>query len=329
MPHCEKRGPRADSFQVVQHSGDVDAEDDACPNTARNVRRLQVVVKLLNCEHVLEASFPAAGKIMECMLQCSTWFPVRQQHLVYEGRRLSYNKTFEEEGVVDGAELTLIVDPAYYTVIIDRTSGDRLGIDVDHADMKTLLIEAVNEEGLVHEWNVAHPDSEVRVGDRIVEVNLEHGFSGHDAFALLDACKSPVVLNITMMRIFVVEGTVITLLPDPKYYTISVDKSSGARLGIDVDHADMKSLLIEAVNEGGLIDHWNIAHPDCEVHVGDRIVEVSLEHGLSGCDAYTLLDACRSTQVLHIAMQRCFDEPADLASPTLEWPIRRRPSSMR
>merc|ERR1712048_62797 len=88
-----------------------------------------------------------------------------------------------------GAKISFLQDPTYFTVTVDRTSGARLGIDVDHADTKTLLIEAVIEGGLIHEWNLAHPDSEVKVGDRIVEVSLEHGLSGSDAYALLDACR--------------------------------------------------------------------------------------------------------------------------------------------
>merc|ERR1711966_159207 len=66
-------------------------------------------------------------------------------------------------------------DDFLYTVIVDKLCGDRLGIDVDSCDGETLLIEAVQEGGLVHSWNEQNPGRAVRMGDRILEVNGRRG----------------------------------------------------------------------------------------------------------------------------------------------------------
>eukprot|EP00435_Cladocopium_sp_Y103_P018830 s148_g4.t1 len=57
-----------------------------------------------------------------------------------------------------------------YEVVLDKCAGKRMGIDVDHKDGKTLLIECINE-GLVKEWNeTAPPGQKVAINDRITEV---------------------------------------------------------------------------------------------------------------------------------------------------------------
>eukprot|EP00930_Biecheleria_cincta_P035490 TRINITY_DN2440_c0_g1_i1.p1 TRINITY_DN2440_c0_g1~~TRINITY_DN2440_c0_g1_i1.p1 ORF type:complete len:193 (+),score=45.03 TRINITY_DN2440_c0_g1_i1:86-580(+) len=83
-----------------------------------------------------------------------------------------------------------------YTVTIDKSSGDKMGIDVDHKDGATLLIEMVNE-GLVKSWN-DNPDNKdkVSLGDRIVEVN---GIRS-DVLQLVDECKKNQVLNLKIRR---------------------------------------------------------------------------------------------------------------------------------
>jgi len=77
-----------------------------------------------------------------------------------------------------------------YTIILDKTSGTRLGIDVDHQDGVTLLIECING-GLVEAWNDANPKAKVKTGDRIVEVN---GYRS-DVLQLVDECKKNSVLK--------------------------------------------------------------------------------------------------------------------------------------
>jgi len=78
-----------------------------------------------------------------------------------------------------------------YTITLDKTGGERLGIDVDNLDGVTLLIESVNA-GLVQNWNTRNPDKSVRPGDRLVEVN---GIRD-DLVKLVDECKKDKILTI-------------------------------------------------------------------------------------------------------------------------------------
>eukprot|EP00416_Gambierdiscus_australes_P030415 CAMPEP_0171090570 /NCGR_PEP_ID=MMETSP0766_2-20121228/31941_1 /TAXON_ID=439317 /ORGANISM="Gambierdiscus australes, Strain CAWD 149" /LENGTH=154 /DNA_ID=CAMNT_0011548579 /DNA_START=112 /DNA_END=576 /DNA_ORIENTATION=- len=82
-----------------------------------------------------------------------------------------------------------------WKVVIDKTSGTRLGVDVDHQDGATLLIDAITG-GLAQKWNVDNPDKEVKQGDRIIEVN---GIRG-DVELLVQECKKSKVLEMTVWR---------------------------------------------------------------------------------------------------------------------------------
>ena len=83
-------------------------------------------------------------------------------------------------------------------------------------------------------------------------------------------------------------------------YTIFLDKSTGARLGIDVDHKDGETLLIEVINPG-LVQDWNDKGANKEkVFVGDRIIEVN---GISK-DVLQLVDECKKNQVLTLKLRR-------------------------
>lgn len=83
-----------------------------------------------------------------------------------------------------------------YAVTLDKANGDRMGIDVDHKDGETLLIEMIND-GLVKEWNdKPGPQDKVSIGDRIVEVNGVRS----DVLQLVDECKKNQVLNLKVRR---------------------------------------------------------------------------------------------------------------------------------
>merc|ERR1719491_794348 len=60
--------------------------------------------------------------------------------------------------------------PGEFTIVLDKTGGDRLGIDVDHENGHTLLIECINS-GLVQQWNTENPKAAVQERDHIVQVN--------------------------------------------------------------------------------------------------------------------------------------------------------------
>mmetsp|Transcript_53250 Transcript_53250/g.65287 ORF Transcript_53250/g.65287 Transcript_53250/m.65287 type:complete len:128 (-) Transcript_53250:115-498(-) len=82
-----------------------------------------------------------------------------------------------------------------FVIVLDKTNGERLGMDVDHEDGRTLAVDAITG-GLIAKWNEEHPDKALRPKDRIVEVN---GLRG-DVLQLVDECKKPKVLTIYVKR---------------------------------------------------------------------------------------------------------------------------------
>ncbi|CAK9013024.1 Putative NADPH:quinone oxidoreductase 1 [Durusdinium trenchii] len=82
-----------------------------------------------------------------------------------------------------------------FIIVLDKTNGERLGMDVDHEDGRTLAVDAITG-GLIQKWNEEHPDKALKPKDRIVEVN---GLRG-DVLQLVDECKKPKVLKIYVKR---------------------------------------------------------------------------------------------------------------------------------
>mmetsp|Transcript_28605 Transcript_28605/g.52027 ORF Transcript_28605/g.52027 Transcript_28605/m.52027 type:complete len:169 (+) Transcript_28605:70-576(+) len=81
------------------------------------------------------------------------------------------------------------------TITIDKRQGQKLGIDVDHQDGATLLIEHIND-GLVANWNKDYPDKEVKIGDRIVSVNGREG----EVLHLVGECQRDIELVMELRR---------------------------------------------------------------------------------------------------------------------------------
>lgn len=82
-------------------------------------------------------------------------------------------------------------------------------------------------------------------------------------------------------------------------YAISLDKSGGRRLGINVDPIDGCTLRIESI-EDGLVEEWNLAHPTQTVRRGDRIYEINSIH----CDALQFVEECKRNEVLRMKLWR-------------------------
>eukprot|EP00439_Symbiodinium_sp_Y106_P059668 s2814_g8.t1 len=81
-----------------------------------------------------------------------------------------------------------------FIIVLDKTNGQRLGMDVDHEDLRvwsrqsgvavalkrlcydqdgrTLAVDAITG-GLIEQWNMEHPEKALRPKDRIVEVNVQ------------------------------------------------------------------------------------------------------------------------------------------------------------
>jgi hypothetical protein len=57
-----------------------------------------------------------------------------------------------------------------FKMVIDKTTGRRLGVRIDYQGGSSLQVDAVTD-GLFQQWNDDHPELAVKPGDRIVEVN--------------------------------------------------------------------------------------------------------------------------------------------------------------
>eukprot|EP00440_Ansanella_granifera_P002440 gb/GFBE01002651.1/.p1 GENE.gb/GFBE01002651.1/~~gb/GFBE01002651.1/.p1 ORF type:complete len:122 (+),score=24.42 gb/GFBE01002651.1/:1-366(+) len=85
-----------------------------------------------------------------------------------------------------------------FTIIIDRRSGEGLGIDAAPEKNGTLELKGITPGGLVDRWNCSQPPGSqelVKPGMRVVEVNGRYS----SAVQLIAACREAEVLHITMM----------------------------------------------------------------------------------------------------------------------------------
>mmetsp|Transcript_51160 Transcript_51160/g.147649 ORF Transcript_51160/g.147649 Transcript_51160/m.147649 type:complete len:142 (-) Transcript_51160:269-694(-) len=82
-------------------------------------------------------------------------------------------------------------------------------------------------------------------------------------------------------------------------FYITIDKTPGGRLGVDVDPSDGATLLVEDVT-GGVVGDWNRDHPNDKVMKGDRIVEIN---GAIG-DVRALVEECKKNQVMKMGIKR-------------------------
>eukprot|EP00933_Yihiella_yeosuensis_P045061 TRINITY_DN40363_c0_g1_i1.p1 TRINITY_DN40363_c0_g1~~TRINITY_DN40363_c0_g1_i1.p1 ORF type:complete len:146 (+),score=50.99 TRINITY_DN40363_c0_g1_i1:103-540(+) len=87
------------------------------------------------------------------------------------------------------------VDDKHYYITVDKSKGEKLGIDVDHSDGISLLVEQINE-GLIADYNKNNPKQQVTVNDRIMEVNAMKD----DVLQLVDECKKDKVLQLKIRR---------------------------------------------------------------------------------------------------------------------------------
>ena len=80
-------------------------------------------------------------------------------------------------------------------MILDKTTGRKLGMKVNKKDGVTLQVTEVTGD-LVEQWNDDHPELAVYRGDSIVEVN---GIV-NDARKLFEECKHDKVLELVVRR---------------------------------------------------------------------------------------------------------------------------------
>mmetsp|Transcript_53206 Transcript_53206/g.104947 ORF Transcript_53206/g.104947 Transcript_53206/m.104947 type:complete len:129 (+) Transcript_53206:124-510(+) len=82
-----------------------------------------------------------------------------------------------------------------WTIKVEKKQGKKLGIDVDLSAGDFLVVEAITD-GLVQDWNKAHPDKAVKEQDQIVAVNGTKGKSEE----LAGVCQKDDVLEMLVVR---------------------------------------------------------------------------------------------------------------------------------
>jgi len=99
-------------------------------------------------------------------------------------------------------------------------------------------------------------------------------------------------------------------------FTVTVDKSGGGALGIDVDLSGKTSVLIEAVRPG-LIANWNSAHPKEAVKSGDILVDCNGERD----DCEKIVGQCKNANVLKMLISRSKEVPTWRVTPEVFYPV--------
>lgn len=118
-------------------------------------------------------------------------------------------------------------------------------------------LQSIEYGGLVDQWNRAHPDKRIQVGDHIVEAN---GIR-NDPKKIRDEWLSSLQVSLKIIAARCVE--VELQKPDAR-----------AMLGIKT-RANSKTHRITRIVKDGLLDTWNMQNPNMAVQVGDYIVEVN------------------------------------------------------
>jgi hypothetical protein len=89
--------------------------------------------------------------------------------------------------------------PREFKIRLQRTAeATTLGVNVDVSAGRYLIIDSVDGTGMIGAWNAAHPEEEIKAGDKIVDVN---GLSGN-AGQLALVCANNEVLDILILRNF-------------------------------------------------------------------------------------------------------------------------------
>mmetsp|Transcript_96648 Transcript_96648/g.268693 ORF Transcript_96648/g.268693 Transcript_96648/m.268693 type:complete len:317 (-) Transcript_96648:127-1077(-) len=86
-------------------------------------------------------------------------------------------------------------------VNVDRSSGSKLGVDIDDSDGLHLVIMRLGP-GLIADWNRVSAEAAVGIGDRIVEVNGIRGNAGQ----MFEECVKPKALTLKLQRAQVPEA---------------------------------------------------------------------------------------------------------------------------
>lgn len=182
--------------------------------------------------------------------------------------------------------------------------GKGLGVEVDWANGKSLLVKSVKPVGAVPDWNQEHPpDQTVMAEDHILAVNGKAG----DPKAMLNECRTSKKLKLLVWAHCARSSEVANKAaskpaPDQRRladaeaqlqeslarvsqkrrglteiseFLVSLDMRRHTVLGLDVDWTNGKLLYIKGLQPGA-IEEWNRVSPaDRTVQPGDTLVAVN------------------------------------------------------
>lgn len=89
-----------------------------------------------------------------------------------------------------------------FTITLMRMGDTKLGLDLDFVPTREAIPVRAITGALAEEWNREHPDSQVRAGDRIVEVNDTRGVADQ----MMKALAESEVVKMTLVRLKVSKG---------------------------------------------------------------------------------------------------------------------------
>mmetsp|Transcript_23885 Transcript_23885/g.51980 ORF Transcript_23885/g.51980 Transcript_23885/m.51980 type:complete len:219 (-) Transcript_23885:96-752(-) len=152
-------------------------------------------------------------------------------------------------------------------VKLDLSLGSNVGVAFDVQDKSHPVVKEVFG-GLLEMWNSSClPEQEVKVFDRLVEVDGKSG-------SKMDLCDRLSEQKDAMT------GTMVLKFARPKEKKVTLKKKEGKDFGVTLNYykSSMK-VIIAGVEPNGITADWNEQHPDTPVLADDVIVEVN---GVSG-----------------------------------------------
>jgi len=198
---------------------------------------------------------------------------------------------------------------AEFTVELNMTeahdTGKRMGWVLNRdADFQPCTVWTIHKFGLIEDWNRAHPDMAVHVGDEVVRVNDIQWHANTETFIQriagqfqsarsgTDGAKDALSLYIQRPRVwehkafegqredrhnqeYATEFVAAISLPDVLEDTM--EKNMGWKLGRQHGpHGleDWKPAIIKYIDRLGNVEAWNKEHPDKLVLEGDEIMQL-------------------------------------------------------
>lgn len=164
-----------------------------------------------------------------------------------------------------------LADAGTYQISLDNSNGQRLGLELDASDGKTLFVTSI-VGGLVQQWNELNEDRRVGEGDCILAVDSVSGDSPRLAQALQRKC----VMSLTLCSgsAGASQSSSSGAKVSPRVCEIHVDTSQRQRLGLEMETSNDNELIVKSIM-GGVIQQWNSEQQDeRSVHIGDAIVAV-------------------------------------------------------